>query len=320
MTNKQQKRFVRKQQTVYYHMADQPSEVELASSFYTHMFSQDVSLGILPASCFTAKPNFKVTILPENDDVETVIRQGLADDRFNDSLANALYYFFYPLAASLCVTDTVTYEIVYIEDSQTNKPVGFELNPLAKKQLVKKQGMLYQIVPQEIAKEKNLPELIPLEDDIIEFRPPVNFASELQDMRANLRQLDKMQNSSVTVDAIKSQNTSYDFAVHQRSMKLALVETVKSIGWNARGLFNDSVMSYYWIRMGFTFEKFKIQLREIMLASLNTGLLQIGKKLGFEAQIKIEGLPTIADVNAASVNLDSGKMAFTEVMKPFNLQ
>ena len=57
-----------------------------------------------------------------------------------------------------------------------------------------------------------------------------------------------------------------------------------------------------------------------MLATLNIALQRVGQRLGFEAQIQIEGLPTVTDVNAAIVNLNSGNMAFTEVMKPFNMQ
>ncbi len=50
-----------------------------------------------------------------------------------------------------------------------------------------------------------------------------------------------------------------------------------------------------------------------------SGLERIGKKIGFKAQIKIDGLPTLADVETASHNLSSGAMPFTEVMKTFKL-
>jgi hypothetical protein len=103
-------------------------------------------------------------------------------------------------------------------------------------------------------------------------------------------------------------------------MNLALVEAVKPIGWNARGTFNNCVLSYYWIRMSLTFEKFKIRLREAMLATLNRSLQRIGEKVGFKAEIKMEGLPTIADVDNASDQLASGAMPFTEVMKVFELR
>ena len=52
---------------------------------------------------------------------------------------------------------------------------------------------------------------------------------------------------------------------------------------------------------------------------LNAGLQRIGEKLGFEGRLKIEGLPTLADVDRATEHLNSGVMPFTEVMKPFEL-
>jgi len=112
----------------------------------------------------------------------------------------------------------------------------------------------------------------------------------------------------------------YDFKAHQRSMKLALVEAVKPIGWNARGSFTDCVLSYYWIRIFLTFERFKIRLRDNMLATLNAALIDIGAKLNFNTQIKISGLPILADVDTAIESLSSGVMPFTEVMKRFELR
>ena len=103
-------------------------------------------------------------------------------------------------------------------------------------------------------------------------------------------------------------------------MDLALVEAVKPIGWNARGSYNGHVTSYYWIRLMLTFEKFKIELRHTILATLNDALKRIGKKLGFEAQIEISGLPVRVDVTDALRKLDLGEVPFTEVMKAFEFR
>jgi hypothetical protein len=113
------------------------------------------------------------------------------------------------------------------------------------------------------------------------------------------------------------ENIPYDFKAHMRSMDLALVEAVKPVGWNARGSFNGRVTSYYWIRLMLNFEKFKIELRHSMLATLNDALKRIGQKLGFEAQIDISGTPLHVDVTDALRKLDLGEVPFTEVMKAF---
>jgi hypothetical protein len=103
-------------------------------------------------------------------------------------------------------------------------------------------------------------------------------------------------------------------------MNLALVEAVKPVGWYARGSYNQYVTSYYSIRLMLTFEEFKIELRHSMLATLNDALKCIGRKLGFEGQIEISGIPLHADITDARRKLDLGEAPFTEVMKTFDFR
>jgi len=290
------------------------------TGFYMHMFPEDVSLSIMPIGGHSSRPNFEVTLCPADKRVEGIIRAGLADDYHGSSLADTLYELFRLVAADLCAAEHAIFEIVYLEEPDTEKVVGFELAFISEAQVVEKKGQLYQFVPPELARERNVPELIPLaREDLIVFKAPAGFEKALRDVRLSLSQLDKLQYPALMLEATE-RNVPYDFKVHERSMHLALLEAVKPIGWNARGSFNDCVLSYYWIHLSLTFEKFKIQLREAMLTTLNSGLQHIGAKIGFNAQIRIDGLPTLADVDAANQNLDSGAMPFTEVMKPFELR
>jgi hypothetical protein len=118
---------------------------------------------------------------------------------------------------------------------------------------------------------------------------------------------------------LKAQQTGlpYDFTEHRRSMNLALAEVGRIIGWTGRGTLNHAALSFYWIQMQLRFERFKLQLRETLLGQLNAGLRRIEGVLGFSAEIKISGLPTNADIDEASEKLNTGQLAFTEVMKRF---
>ncbi len=69
--------------------------------------------------------------------------------------------------------------------------------------------------------------------------------------------------------------------------------------------------------MSILFHEFKIELREEILKSLNDGLRQVGRQLEFEAQLKIDGLPTLNDAKMALQNLESGNMPFTTAMDVF---
>lgn len=165
-----------------------------------------------------------------------------------------------------------------------------------------------------IAQEKGVPQRILLpQDDVIVFEAPINFQKALRQMRDDLENLDAKAMPVVMMEMSRN-GIPYDFKSHERSLHLALAEAVRPIGWTARGTFHGSVLSYYWIQMSLVFHKFKIELREAMLASLNAGLVQIGKKMGFTGELQITGLPTIYHVDDALKKLNAGNLAYTEVM------
>jgi hypothetical protein len=316
MNSTRPQRPVRKRRGIFYYS---PENEELGPGFYMHMFSEDLAVSIMPIGGRSSRTNFRVTISPDEERAKDIIMTGLKEHGHGHSLADTLYDFFQLVSAYLTTSERAVFEVVYLEEQQTRTLIGFELAAIAETQIVEKRGQFFQCVPPQLAVERNVPEMIPLEkENLIIFRPPMEFEKPLRRLRRGLSELDKLQFPALMLEATK-RNIPYDFKAHERSMKLALVEAVKPIGWNARGSFNDSVLSYYWILMSLTFERFKIRLRETMLDTLNAGFERIGEKLGFEARLKIEGLPTLADVDHAIEQLNSGAMPFTEVMKPFEL-
>ena len=321
MNNTRSNKAVRRQHSVFY---SSPQTPDGAVEFYRHMLLQDVSLGIMPIGGRSSRVGFSVTITPANERAEEIIVEGLRSGGFGsyhrDSLADTMYEFFRLLAAELCAADRATYEIVYFEEPETRTFTGFQLVFINEEQLVKKRGQMYQAVPPEVARERQVAELIRLPmEDLLVFKPPAAYERALRDMRASLSELDGMRFPSLALEAMQK-NMPYDFKAHERSTKLALLEAVKPIGWNARGSLDGLIMSYYLVHLMIGFERFKVQLRDSMLATLNTGLERIGGKIGFQARIRIDGLPTLSDVDTANHNLNSGTMPFTEVMKCLELR
>jgi hypothetical protein len=308
---------IRKQRTIFY---NSPRNTADSIGFYMHMFPEDMSVSIMPIGGRTKRPDFKITISPINMQVQEVIAAGLDERQGYHSLTEAVCKLFRTVAVNLSLSERAIFEIVYLEEPETKKNVGFELSLVNGSQLIRRGGQIFQRVPPTIANERNVPEMIPVpEEDIIEFRPPKDFEEALRSTRTNLTHLDQMRFSQLAVIAAE-QKIPYNFKEHERSMKLALVEAVRPIGWYARGSYNNFVTSYYWIRLMIKFEKFKIELRHVMLTTLNEALKRIGLKLGFEAQIEITGLPKRVDVTDALRKLDLGEVPFTEVMKAFDLR
>lgn len=109
----------------------------------------------------------------------------------------------------------------------------------------------------------------------------------------------------------------YDSADQLYSHKLALAEAGKTIGWNARGLARDEMLEFYGLRRQLIFERFKVELRNSIVDTINKGLKIAGGRMRFEGQIRVSGLPTIPDVENAIGQLDSGSKPFGEILKPF---
>jgi hypothetical protein len=137
-------------------------------------------------------------------------------------------------------------------------------------------------------------------------------------MRNGLLRLGEFRFSGLVLEAYQSK-IPYDFKMHDRAMKIAMVDLLRAVGWNARGTFNDVVLSYYWIQREILFERFKIELRDAILVGMNELLQRVGKKLGFEAELKVTGLPTVRDTEEARIKLSSGEIPFTEIMNVFKM-
>jgi hypothetical protein len=181
---------IRKQRTIFYHS---PQDADRPVEFYMHMFPEDVSLGIMPIGGRTKRPDFKITISPANKQAQAIITAGLDRRDYAHSLTETVCDFFRVVAANLCLADRVIYEIAYLEERDTKSLVGFELVHINQSQLIKRGGQIFQRVPPDIAKEQSVSEMIFLpREDLIEFRPPVNFEKALRDVRTNLSRLDRL--------------------------------------------------------------------------------------------------------------------------------
>jgi len=173
MTKKRPIEPVRKQRTHFYRSGESS---ERLSDFYMHMFSEDVALNVMPIGGRSSRQGFKVQLSPSDSRAEEIIVTGLNRRHAGDSLAHALYDLFRMVGGSLCVADRIVFEIVYLENPQTGKPVGFELAFVNAKQIIEKEGQVYQVISPEVASNEKLPELIPLvREDLIVFHPPNEF-------------------------------------------------------------------------------------------------------------------------------------------------
>ena len=98
---------------------------------------------------------------------------------------------------------------------------------------------------------------------------------------------------------------------------MALAKITKDFGWDARNSFEKEALEYYLLYRYLKFEKFRIELRNSILDTLNVGLELVGKQLGFDSKILVDGLPTLDEVQASYNHLLQGDIPFSEVLEPF---
>jgi hypothetical protein len=312
---------LRSQRSVRYATKPTPGTVaHPLRDFYMNMFMEDTSSGILPIGTGKRKKGAKVELVPPSRSVERLVIEAISRDLYGyrSDLTGAVAEFFRLCSATICADDEATHEIVYLEDRQAEKEVAFELVPIPQEQLIRRFGRTFQIVSPEAASELGVPSRIRLPDEgLLRFRAPVPFRNALRRMRRGLFRLGERPLIGMAMEVAEGKR-QYDVHAHERARRLALLDTVKVIGWTARGDLRQNVLSFYWIQMEILFHRFKIELRDTILATLNDGIARAGKKIGFEGELKICGMPTVRDTLEASEKLKSGQIAFTEVMDAFD--
>jgi len=312
----------------YYPEAPTSSDPEVQRQYgyvellYCHMFIEDIYTQIFPIGGRSRNEAFKVRLSPASESVEKLVAPALTsrDRGWRAALPSAVADFFRECSETLVSFGETVYEIVYLSDPGNHEIVAFEFQYVRPLTVKRRHGQLVQIVPQEVATRRHVSPFIALPIDRVLFiRLPRTLQRCIERTLETLAVLSQklMPDFAVRDFPAAAKKYHYESGKHFHSQKLALAEAGKAIGWNARGLFQEETLEFYSLRRQLLFEEFKIRFRNSMLESLNYGLKLAAKEMGFSAEIVIEGLPTLADVEEAMSNLESGATPFAEILKPF---
>lgn len=290
--------------------------------FYPHMLIEDVGLGVMPIGGRMEQSRFKISLSTANQDAERVIGEALTYDEYGygDNLSAAVCDFFQTCANSVLAFGPAPHEIVYLSEAAGGKVVGFELVPIQPATVFRRFGKLVQYLPADVAETHHLPRHIELlADDILWFEPPEDLAERIPEMMDQLAALSQrpMPDFAMREMTQNAGRTVYNFSDHHLWQRKAVASACKEIGWNARDYTAEGVLPYYLLHRRLRFEKFKIDLRHSLLSTLNAGIARVGKKIGFEGELVVEGLPSLSDVTAAETDLREGKKSSKEILAPF---
>jgi len=286
------------------------------------MLIEDVYTQVFPIGGQSKNEAFKVQLSPPSGTLTALVASALnsRDRGWRHELPSALADFFHECSQSLITFGEVVYEIVYFSNPEDHKVAKFELQKVRPFTIKRHRGQLVQIIPQEVVLQRKAPPFIPLrEDHMLVFSLPAKLRRTLDTTLESLAVLSrKLMPEFAMRDFVHAASKyHYDSANQIQAQKLALAEAGKQIGWNARALLYDDLLEFYFFERQLRFERFKVVLRTLIRDTLNRGLHLIGEKMGFRAQLVVEGLPTISDVERAERDLKSGSKPFGKILAPF---
>jgi len=325
MRNNRRHDLKRSQQSVFWYLSETQDDPELRkvpdyySRMYTSMLIDDVRNSVMPFHDHIRKP-FTVTLSPPDQRAEDLIADAIKRQDYGINLPDTLHSFMDLCASTLIANEEAYYEIAYFLDEE-DKKVAFELTFIPAGTVIHDGNNMKQYVPANIAQQRELPsqylELAP--ERILIFTLPeyvrqgfnsmMDFLAGQSDVIVPGFYMDNLRNTQNKVP--------FDQEKFHRTQKMALYDATKLIGYNFRDYNMEHITEYYLWHRDLVFEKFKVTLRNSILATLNDGITRAGKELGFSSQIEIKGLPTEDDVAAAQEKLAVGDGTFEEILKTF---
>ncbi|MBN1189483.1 MAG: hypothetical protein JXA46_07015 [Dehalococcoidales bacterium] len=298
---------------------DIPDRSEYYDKFYPHMFIEDVKLRIMPIGGRVSKKEFNISLDPPDLKMQQIIEKALSPDSYHHDFAGIICDFIASCAVHLLIYETVTYEIVYLSEPKNGKTVGFELVRVNPYTLVRRGNALLQFLPNQHDRQLSKRCCVELKPErILTFELPVNIQGKMDQIMESMRILSLTSPDFFMKElAAGFRKTPYDVTAHYHLKNVALARITKDFGWNARNSFEKEASEYYLIYRYLKFEKSKIELRNCILDTLNSGLELVGKQLNFNTKILVNGLPTLEDVRDSFDHLIKGDVAFREILEPF---
>jgi hypothetical protein len=266
-----------------------------------------------------SRVNFEVVVVPADEQVEAILADSIGRRDSQRDLPEGVSEFVRECAAYVMACRSATYEVAYWHD-QGERPISFMLLSVQPGSVQAEGGRLVQYIPISLARERGLKdayiELTP--ENIVVFDLPANVRSEYEPIMDALAVRSDEVFPDFAQPVVEGKKVPFDIDHFDRTKKMARAQASKVIGWDGRFLIaSQDVTEYYkWHRL-LLFERFKIELRTGILATLNNAISRAGRKIGFAGRLEVKGLPTLTDVRDAQEALLAGSKSFGEILGVF---
>ena len=288
---------------------------DLWRQFYTSMLLQDLE-HVFPYPRFNR--GFTANVDPEGTpSVADLIASALARERRHrrdDDLAEALRDFAEECAPHVVAFGVAAYEVAFTSPDDGKRWEGFRLHLI---QPYRKRFGRHQhyLVSEDGRRGRWI--TIP-KQTVVEFRLPRRRRIAAASAMASLAAANA--NSPIRARLQYVSGLPYSFSRHAAAERELLARATAPIGWRGRGLFTADQLEPYPLIRDLRFEGFQAELRQLILAGVNTAVERAGEHLGFEARVVVDGVPTLDDVYRQTARVQDGvgsEVNLQDVLQPF---
>lgn len=288
---------------------------------YNSSFIEDLHLGIMPIGGRSENPKFAIKLNPPSKEVEGLISLGLptylGEPR---DMAGTVCNFIEEAVHILTSFGEAYYEIIYFYDGYS-KIDNFMIFNIHNEIIKETFGFGWQLIPKEVLKKnKELKRFVLLPPkSLMILTIPITLGGSRK-FKKVISQLGSLSEDIIPPFvmkdiAVQQQTKGYDFSTFREQQETFLGKVTQNSGWTARGSFSDYTLEFYQIYRNLKFDKTKAILREYVLDKLNKSLERIGNKMGFEARLELEGIPSYKDYDNYIKQLIDGSLQFSDAYK-----
>lgn len=286
--------------------------------FYTSMLTEDMASGLFPLS-HRAK---SISIEPKHIEFESILTYALSRSGYrNYDFASALRGFIEAVIRALGLFGKCLYEIVDLNDPETGEIEAFDLSFIHPATVSYENGEWVQnVFDSTLNGRENMNQIRLSSERLLVFNMPERIRANWMKMMESLALLNTL-TPEFAIPTLESRDNRVEFnhTAHGRLRDHAVMKLTREIGWNSRKHPPDNILEYYWYHRFLLFEKFKIELRDSVVDSLNRDLETVRKELGGGGRIIVDGLPTREDVEEAREALKTGQRGGEELLNQFRL-
>lgn len=286
---------------------------------YPHMLIEDVGQRVMPLGTRYTERTFSVELVPASERLEALLADAF-EPSGRDGLTDAACEFFRQ-TAELCMRyGRAIYEIVYLRDDD-GELVELEFAFVPPRSITVDGDRYLQRVPEELAQQWDTPtEIRGSVTDLMILTPPIEGETIYRTLLA-LAEVGRPQLPDfVERQMLGEEDVGYSATDEILTKDLALAEVSRHIGWDMRAMFSgrDTFLEYYTTVRRLRFERFLVNFRTTLVEQLNRHLLEIGKVVGADGHLVLQGLPREEDIAAAEEALRHGKKDFKDLLEPFS--